>query len=412
MALKTKSSDQALSSLADHDVLEPKEALSLEQQAAGEQSPQSLSHGLTWQLAALSAHVGWGCYPVLARRLQSEDCLPEGVVAIPLFLLLLVLNVIAASFLVIYMIGGKLFAKGGVEVVKEERLPWSMKTTKIAITLCVVQFARALTNLASAKFTLARWISMMNLTTPLWSALVDRLFGKALKPWTFPAIFASAAASCLVLFAGTEDNSLSHDDLIGLFLQLLSSFCLCLYMHTIQATGGLLTEEEVLFWSNSSLIIFAMIGSLLVDAGSGIAGWLDPLYHLDVEGWVLLILFAMVVYFGAALVQQYALRQIGATGVATLMPVRLVAATVGGFVLLGEPVRNALEAFGLVLIIVIVVAYIRVSSGSSPPAITMAGGSSFSSSSSSYLPVSVDSVRGMSSFEEVTVQNDEDDDLF
>ena len=70
--------------------------------------------------------------------------------------------------------------------------------------------------------------------------------------------------------------------------------------------------------------------------------------QLDTEGWVLLVLFALIVYFGAALVQQYAVRRIGATGVATLMPVRLVAAVLGGYLLLGEPVRNALEGVGLV----------------------------------------------------------------
>ena len=188
-------------------------------------SVRELTHSMTWQLAALGAHIGWGCYPVLARRLQSRDALPEGVDPVPVFLLLFTLNVIAATFCMIYIVCIKLCWPPPEKA--EARLPWSTQTMKVVITLCVVQFGRAITNLASSKFTLARWISMMNLTTPLWSALADRLIlGKALKPYTIQAIVASAAASALVLFAGTEDNSLSHSDILGLFLQLLSSFCL------------------------------------------------------------------------------------------------------------------------------------------------------------------------------------------
>ena len=132
-------------------------------------------------------------------------------------------------------------------------------------------------------------------------------------------------------------------------------------MHAVQATAGLLTEEEVLFWSNTSLILFAGVGSFFVDRREGSA-WNAPLLTLDVEGWVLLTLFALLVYFGAALVQQYAVRRIGATVVATLMPVRLFAAVLGGMLLLGEPLRNTLEALGLLSLVAVVVTFIQVNS--------------------------------------------------
>ena len=58
---------------------------------------------------------------------------------------------------------------------------------------------------------------MMNSSS--MECLADRWQG---AECTIQAIVASAAASALVLFAGTEDNSLSHSDLGS-----LSSFCLC-----------------------------------------------------------------------------------------------------------------------------------------------------------------------------------------
>lgn len=361
-----------------------------------------------WQLMALGAHVGWGCYPVLARRLQNRDVMPAGVEPIPVFQLLLVLNAIAAGFLLIYLMIGKMYDHwSGLEKPQEERAPWSHQSTRVTVTLCVVQFARALTNLSSAKFTLARWISMMNLTTPLWSALLDTCFGKPLKPYTIQAIIASIVASALVLFAGTEDNALTVNDTIGLALQLLSSFCLCLYMHAVQATAGLLTEEEVLYWSNASLILFAGVGSFFVDRREGSA-WNAPLLTLDVEGWVLLTLFALLVYFGAALVQQYAVRRIGATVVATLMPVRLFAAVLGGMLLLGEPLRNTLEALGLLSLVAVVVTFIQVNSH---PVVQSEESDSVNDADDQddygeYRRVNTDSVRGFTTTAENSQSND------
>lgn len=359
--------------------------------------PQSVADFAKWQLLALGAHIGWGCYPVLARRLQNPAVMPEGVEPIPVLQLLFVLNIIASMWLALYLALGALYNRwigAGQTADQDQRAQWSIKTTWVTITLCVVQFARALTNLSSAKFTLARWISMMNLTTPLWSALLDTFLGKPLKPYTIQAILASAGASALVLFAGTEDNKLTMNDILGLSLQLLSSFCLCLYMHTVQATSGLLTENEVLYWSNASLILFAGVGSLIVDARSD-QSWARPLERLDSEGWLLLILFALLVYFGAALVQQYAVRRIGATAVATLMPVRLFAAVIGGMLLLGEPLRNALEGLGLLSLVAIVLAFIRVNSQTESRQQGLAT-QAVVDGDSDYLPVETSSVRGFS----------------
>ena len=85
-----------------------------------------------------------------------------------------------------------------------------------------------------------------------------------------------------------------------------------------------------------------------------------------------------------------------------MMPVRLVAATLGGYLLLGEPVRNALEGVGLVLLIMVVVAYIRFSDRAPDNCVTKEG-------EDDYLPVQLDSVRGMSSFELDVIQDGEGD---
>ena len=373
----------------------------------GSSSDQAGSKSLTWQLLALAAHLGWGIMPVAARRLQNPESMPEGVIPIPVFLLIVVLNILAASFLMIYIGISKLWDRyTGRVVEKEERLPWTRKTTNLTIILCVVQFCRAVTNVSSARFTLARWISMMNLTTPLWSAFVDYLFGKPLKPYTIQAVLASIVCSCIVLFSGTEQHALTLADVIGMALQLLSSLCLCLYMQTVQATGGLLTEDEVLYWSNASMIAFAFLGLLLF--GGDYDEWSAPLKSLDPEGWLLLISFALVVYFGAALVQQYAVRRIGATGVATLMPVRLVAATIGGMLVLGEPVRSVFEGLGLVMLIIVMVTFIRASAPPSPPSDSVVQGQGQQrdvrhkeqQDDQTYMPVSNSSVRGMDIEEE------------
>jgi hypothetical protein len=92
------------------------------------------------------------------------------------------------------------------------------------------------------------------------------------------------------------------------------------------------------------------------------------------------------------------------------MPVRLLAAVIGGMLLLGEPLRNALEAFGLLALVAIVVAYIRVNSqidsrqqalatqGEGPAYDEDEGGDR--GGEQRYLPVDTSSVRGFSDGEE------------
>ena len=107
--------------------------------------PQSVADFAKWQLLALGAHIGWGCYPVLARRLQNPAVMPEGVEPIPVLQLLFVLNIIASMWLALYLALGALYNRwigAGQTADQDQRAQWSIKTTWVTITLCVVQFAR------------------------------------------------------------------------------------------------------------------------------------------------------------------------------------------------------------------------------------------------------------------------------
>ena len=58
----------------------------------------------------------------------------------------------------------------------------------------------------------------------------------------------------------------------------------------------------------------------------------------------------MVVYLGANLAQQLAIRRLGATTLSAIMPIRLLSSVLGSFLVLDEGITSIAELLGLLLV--------------------------------------------------------------
>ena len=169
--------------------------------------------------AALLAHTAWGAYPVLARSLQTVS-------AIPSMALLALGNLIALLVYAPFVLG---------RVDRRFLAPRAIW----AFTLVVV--LRAITNVLSARFTLAIYVQLITLLTPLVVALLSAaLFRERLPRFTWPAIALSLLGSLLMMSGDIGGHglslALSGGDLLGIGLAVVSMLSLSLYMILVPRT--------------------------------------------------------------------------------------------------------------------------------------------------------------------------------
>ena len=126
----------------------------------------------------------------------------------------------------------------------------------------------------------------------------------------------------------------------------------------MQLTKGLLAESQVLAL-NYAVVLTPCVAVLGIETWMGKADFmLGKLRALGVLQWVYLLLFALVVYVGANLAQQLAIRSLGPTLLAAVMPLRLVSSVAGSYAVLGEGIDSAAEALGLLLVALTAIAYL------------------------------------------------------
>lgn len=318
---------------------------------------------------AIFSQLGWGLYPVFSRALQTQS---PGLTTLGL---IVALNSICA----LAMACGWLLYR----LVAWRWLPPSMPTTKsygairwprlvtIIGALALVTGLRALTNLWSAGLAPAHWCVMINLCTPIFTASIGHVcFGEALPAGTLPALVGGLIGSALAIFGGTssaptgEGNSESEggDDttvgaatgwslslVLGVSLAFVSAIALAVYQHFVRRTRGLLSEAAILVINYAVMLVpSAAVAAVLELEGS--ATLCADLGALGARQWAYLLVLALVVYLASNLAQQLAIRMLGPTTLAAVMPLRLLSSVAGSYVVLGEGIASAVEASGLLLV--------------------------------------------------------------
>ncbi|GIV88320.1 MAG: hypothetical protein KatS3mg055_0838 [Chloroflexus sp.] len=290
-----------------------------------------------WLMVALFAHTGWGAYPVLARYLQTISHLPS----------MAILTLGNALALLVYLP----FAYRYID-----RTVWR---TPIIWLFALVVSVRAMTNLTSARFTLAIYVQLITLLTPLIVALLSKLFFHERLPLlTLPAIGFSLIGSVLLMSSDLHRGAvlqLTTSDLIGIALALVSACALALYMILVPratAAGQVRAEAMLLIQLIALTITCGAMSMLLGEQWQQftVIGYVD---------WLVFAAFVIFVLLGANLGQIVALRQLGAPLVSSTMGWRLISALGLAALLLGEQLQNGWQILGAMIVVGTITVYVR-----------------------------------------------------
>lgn len=289
----------------------------------------------TWLSLALLAHTSWGAYPVLARYLQTVSQLPS-------MALLALGNLIALLIYAPFVL---------------RQLDWGVLRSRALWGFALIVVLRAITNLLAARFTLAIYVQLITLMTPLLVALLSAgLFREPLPQRTWPAIGLSLLGALLLIsgdFAGGLWLVDGPGHWLGLALACCSTLCLALYMLLVPR----MVKAAV---PAASVLLVQLVALTVVSAGLSLLLGEDwgRYAALAVPDWLVFLAFVILVLLGANLGQIAALHHLGAPLVSSTMAWRLVATLGLAAALLGEQLRSFWQLGGAVLVIGTLSAYL------------------------------------------------------
>ncbi len=288
------------------------------------------SEVLIWAGMALGAHAAWGLYPALARYLQTVSGLPT-------FALAAVGNSVVLLLLVVLI-----FPQFDLAVFKKPVL-W---------VFGFIVVGRSITNLLSARFTLAIYVQVVNLMVPFLVALLSTtLFRERLPRFTLPALLFSLLGSVLMVTASAGGKrlqiSLTGSDWLGIGLAAISSIFLALYMIFIRRSfRNHISGEAVFAVQIIALTVVMFISSLIFQES-----W-TPWLGLRAKDWFVLAAFIGIALIFANYAQILALKHLPAPLVGSLLPFRLISALAGSALLLGERLTSIWQLLGAVIVLV------------------------------------------------------------
>ncbi|RRR71999.1 MAG: DMT family transporter [Candidatus Viridilinea halotolerans] len=287
--------------------------------------------------AALFAHTGWGAYPVFARYLQTVSLIPS-------MALLALGNLIALAIFLPFVV---------------RRVDRRFLREPAVWLFAFVVVLRAITNILAARFTLAIYVQLITLMTPLIVALLSAgLFRERLPPATWPALGLSLVGSMLMMSGDIGGYgmglALTGNDLLGLALALVSAFCLAFYMILVPRTAKVAVPgETVMLVQLTALTIVTGSISFLIGEDWG------RYTQLAASDWLAFLTFVAVVLLGANVAQITALRHLGAPLVSSTMAWRLVATLALAALLLGEYLTSIWQIVGALIVFVTITAYLQ-----------------------------------------------------
>ncbi|NJK78619.1 MAG: EamA family transporter [Chloroflexaceae bacterium] len=290
-----------------------------------------------WLSVALIGHTSWSLYPVLARYLQTVSNLP------PLALLA------AANGAVLLVLGRYLWQRTDHNIWRSQVL-WLFV---LAVGL------RGITNVLSARLTLAIYVQLAALATPFMVAFLGRwLFEERIPRFTISAVSISVVGALLMMsgdanLSGGLALALSMQDVFGIVLALLSSLFLAFYMLLLRRSAQrALSGEGMLLVQLAALVIISGGLSLLFRENWG--SWLV----LGGSDWLAFAGLALGPFLIGNVSQISALRQLGAPFVSSMFGWRLVATVLFAALMLGERLTTIWQVGGALLVVVTVSLYL------------------------------------------------------
>lgn len=288
-----------------------------------------------WVTAALGAHMAWGLYPVLARYLQTVSNLPT-------FSILLFGNL-----LVLVILGWFLWQRTDTRILR-------MPVVWVFLAIVVI---RAITNIASTRFTLAIYVQLITQATPFIVILLSTvLFREKLPRFTLPAVVLSVIGAVMMIgtdFGGGAANDPTRQDWLGVGLAAMSVVALATYMVMVRRS----VKHAI---SGEALLLIQLVAIIIVSGGMSLGLGEDWNRYLEMRlsDWGVFLFFTFAVFLGANLGQIQAIRHIGAPFVSSLLASRLVSALVFGALLLGENLESVWQVAGAGIVLVTITWYL------------------------------------------------------
>ncbi|MCX7027994.1 MAG: DMT family transporter [Spirochaetes bacterium] len=303
---------------------------------------QALSSTGSWILLGLLSHSAWGGYPVLARYLQNGHYIGTMSLAT-------MTNSLAAGAALV-LLGPRIRIKG---------IPF-----KEVLILAFIVVTRGLTNLYTSKYTYATTVQLFSLLAPfVVAALSTWLYKEPLPRHTITALLLSLAGSAAMIYraqpaamiygagpaggsTGAASAAAAGRNALGVGLAAISGLLLAFYMLFIKKEGKKGRSAETLaFIQFTSLAVCMGTGSLA--AGESWKPWLS----LAPSGIAAYLVFAFGVLLIGTVLQNNAIRNLGAPTYSTLQAMRLLSTIVYSWLLLGEVIKTFWQAAGTLTVI-------------------------------------------------------------
>lgn len=288
-----------------------------------------------WVSAALGAHMMWGMYPVLGRYLQTVGQLPT-------------FSILALGNLIVLLIVGRYLLKHTDMSVFKQPILW---------VFGAIVVVRAITNIASTRFTLSIYVQLITQATPFIVIFLSTVFFRESLPrFTIPAVMLAMLGAVMMIgtdFGGAALNDPTRRDWLGVSLALVSVVCLSIYMVLIRRT----VKHHI---SGETLLLVQLLGIVLV---SGMASFLiredwTAYLRLDFTGWMMMTVFTFGVFLGANVGQIQSIRHIGAPMVSSMLASRLVSALFFAALVLNEHLTSVWQIMGAGIVLVTITAYL------------------------------------------------------
>lgn len=303
-----------------------------------EAKPAAISSG-TWILFGLLSHSAWGGYPVLARYLQNTH-------HIGTMSLATMTNSLATIAALIFL-GSRIKLKG---------IPF-----REILILAFIVVARGLTNLYASKYTYATTVQLFSLLAPFVVAwLSKRFYRESLPRFTIPALILSLAGSAAMIYSASSGGAAATAALqaaaarnaLGIGLAAVSGLLLAFYMLYIKEEGKRGRSAETLaFIQFASLAVCMGTGSIV--AGESWKPWLS----LAPSGIAAYLTFAFGVLLIGTVIQNNAIRNLGAPTYSTLQAWRLLSTILYSWLLLGEGIQTWWQAAGTLVVMATITWY-------------------------------------------------------
>jgi len=287
----------------------------------------------TWMFLGLLSHSAWGGYPVLARYLQNTH-------HIGTMSLATMTNTLATLIMLALM---------------APRIKLGTVNLKEMALLIVIVVARGVTNLYASRFTYATNVQLLSLMAPFVVAYLSKTFFKEPLPTrTGMALVLSLIGSVAMISGavGAAGGKATLLNWVGIGLASVSGILLAFYMIFIKDAGRRgVSAETLAFIQFASLAVCMGSGSLLV--GEDWRPWLS----LPFAGIAAYFAFALGVLLLGTIVQNNALKHLGAPTYSTIQAWRLLSTIAYSWLLLGEGISTLTQAAGTLLVMATVTWY-------------------------------------------------------